>query len=56
MSIDIKTYKVKRYDYILSKYIIKAMKKQGGIATKEDIENYIRLNCDEIPEGYVDFI
>lgn len=56
MSIDIKTYKVKRYDYILSKYIIKALKKQGGIATKEDIENYIRLNCDEIPEGYVDFI
>lgn len=56
MNSDIENYKAKRRDYVLAKYIIKALKKQGGIATKTDIEDYIRLNCDEIPEGYVDWI
>ena len=41
MNSDIENYKAKRRDYVLAKYIIKALKKQGGIATKTDIEDYI---------------
>lgn len=47
MILDIENYKAKRRDYVLAKGY-KSNIKQGGIATKTDIEDYIRLNCDEI--------
>lgn len=46
----------KRTDYILAKYIIKALKKYGGNSNKSDIENYIRSNCNEIQDGYIDWV